>query len=68
LAPTVGLTRFIYMRSMAFKLTSKFLLGSRLVLRSLLFITDKMGDLSLQEPEPREIARSDTDSFPPMPI
>jgi hypothetical protein len=30
----------------------KFLSGSRLVFGSLLFIANKMGDLSLQEPEP----------------
>jgi hypothetical protein len=43
--------RFIYVRSMAFKSATKFLLGSRCVCRSLLFITDEMGDLSLEEPE-----------------
>jgi hypothetical protein len=37
----------IYVRLMAFKSTSKFLLGSRLVFGSLLFVADKMGDLSL---------------------
>jgi hypothetical protein len=51
----MGLTRFIYVRS-------------RLVFRFLLFIIDKMGDLSLQEPESREIIRSDTNRFPPMPV
>jgi hypothetical protein len=38
-----------------------------LVFGSLLFIADKMGDLSLQEPESWEIAGSDTDRFPPTP-
>jgi hypothetical protein len=43
---------FIYVRSMAFDSTSKFLPGSRLVFGSLRFIADKTGDLSLQEPKP----------------
>jgi hypothetical protein len=47
----MGLTRFDYLRSMAFQSTSKFLPDSRWVLGSLLFVTDKFGDLSLQEPE-----------------
>jgi hypothetical protein len=49
---------------MAFDSTSRFLPGSRLVFGSLLFIVDKMGDLSLHQPEWREIIRSDTDHFP----
>jgi hypothetical protein len=65
LAPTMGLTRFIYVRSLVFKLASKFLRGLRLVFGSLLFITDKMGNLSLQEPESREIVRSNIDRLPP---
>jgi hypothetical protein len=32
---------------------------------SLLFIANKMGDLSLQEPKLQEITGSDTDRFPP---
>jgi hypothetical protein len=63
--PTVGLTRFIYVRSMAFESTSRFLTNSRLVFESLLFIANKMGDLHLQEPESQEITGSDTDRFPP---
>jgi hypothetical protein len=55
-------------RLLALRSTSKFLLGSSLVFGYLLFITDKMGDLSLQEPELREITRSDTDHFPPIPV
>jgi hypothetical protein len=51
LMTTVGLTRFNYMRSMVFQSISKFLPDSRLVFGSLLFIADKMGDLSLQELE-----------------
>jgi hypothetical protein len=64
----MGLMRFIYVRSMALRSISKFLLSSRLVFESLLFIVDKMGDLSLQEPEPREVVGSDVDRFPPMPV
>jgi hypothetical protein len=55
------------MRSMVFQLTSKFHLGSRGASGSPLFIVDKMGDLSLQELESREIAGSGTDRFPPTP-
>jgi hypothetical protein len=51
LEPTVGHMRFVYVRSMAFKSATKFLPGSRLAFGSLLFISDKMGDLRLQEPE-----------------
>jgi hypothetical protein len=49
---------------MTFKSISKFLLGSMLVFGSLLFIADKMGDLSLQDSEPREITGSDADRIP----
>jgi hypothetical protein len=56
LAPTVGLTRFDYVRSMTFLSTSKFLHSSRWVLGSLLSVTDKFGDLSLQESESSEVA------------
>jgi hypothetical protein len=35
--------------------------------RILLFIVDKIRDLSLKEPKPRGIAGSDTDHFPPTP-
>jgi hypothetical protein len=52
---------------MAFQST-KFLFGSRWVLGSLLFIVDKFGDLSLQEPESREVIRSDIVHHPPAPI
>jgi hypothetical protein len=57
LAPIVGLMRFDYVRSMTFQSTNKFSLDSRWVFGSLLFIADKFGDLSLQEPEPKEVAR-----------
>jgi hypothetical protein len=43
----MGLKRSDYIRSMAFQSTTKFLPGSRWVLGSLLFITDKFEDLSL---------------------
>jgi hypothetical protein len=62
----VEITRFIYMRLMEFESTSKFHRGSRLVFRSILFIANKMKDLCLKEPEPREITRLDTDRFQPM--
>jgi hypothetical protein len=48
----MGLTRFICVRSMMFELATKFLPCSRLVFGSLLFIADKIGDMSLQEAEP----------------
>jgi hypothetical protein len=66
--PTAGLTRFIYVRSMAFKSATEFLIGSRFIFGFLLFIADKMGDLSLQEPEPQKIIGSGNDWFPPTPI
>jgi hypothetical protein len=67
-ASTVGFTRFVYMRSTTFRSTSKFLPSSRLVFGSLLFIVDKMGDLSLQKTKSREEVGSNTDRFPPMPV
>jgi hypothetical protein len=67
LAPTMGLTRFNYVRSMAFQLASKFLSGSRMVFGSLLSNADNMGDLRLREPELWEITRLGTDRFPPTP-
>jgi hypothetical protein len=45
----------------------KFLPGSRVVFGSLLFVADKMGEVSLQEPESREIVGLDTRYFPPAP-
>jgi hypothetical protein len=52
---------------MVFQSTSKFLPDSRLVFRSLLFITDKMGDLSLQEPMSLEITELGTNRVHPIP-
>jgi hypothetical protein len=66
LAPTVELTRFSYVRSMVFQSSSKFLPGSRWVLGSLLFITNKFRDLNLQEPELREVIGSSTECIPPI--
>jgi hypothetical protein len=60
----VGLTIIIYVRSMVYRSTSKFLPGLRLVFGSLLFITDKFGDLSLQEPESPEVAGLGTGCLP----
>jgi hypothetical protein len=60
LAPIVGLTRSSFMRAMTFESTTKFLPGSRWFMRSLLFITNKFGDISLQEPKLLEIIRSGT--------
>jgi hypothetical protein len=68
LAPTVGLTRSSSMRAMTFQSTMKFLHGSRWFLGSLLFITNRFGDLSLQEPVSHEVIRSSTDRLPPAPV
>jgi hypothetical protein len=43
----MGLMRSSFVRAMAFQSTTKFLLGSRWVLGSLLFIGNKFGDLNL---------------------
>jgi hypothetical protein len=64
----MGLTRSRFMRAMVFQSTTKFLPSSRWFLGSLLFITDKFGDLSLQEPESHEVIRSGTDCLPPAPV
>jgi hypothetical protein len=55
---------FEFVRSMTFQSTNKFSLDSRWVFGSLLFIADKCGDLSLQEPKPREVAESGADCVP----
>jgi hypothetical protein len=64
----MGLTRFDNVRSMTFQSTSKFLPNSRWVLGSLLFVADKFGDLSLQEPESSEVTGSGTGRLSPTPI
>jgi hypothetical protein len=45
-----------------------FLPRSRWFLGSLRFVTDKFGDLTLQEPESTEVAKSGTDHLPPAPV
>jgi hypothetical protein len=47
LMPTVGLTRFDYVRLMVFQSTNKFSPDSRWVFGSLLFIANRFRDLSL---------------------
>jgi hypothetical protein len=54
------LTRSSFVRAMTFQSTTKFLPGSRWFLGSLEFITNKFGDLSLQEPKWSEVIRSST--------
>jgi hypothetical protein len=56
------------MRSTAFQSRTKFLPGSGWVLGSLVFIADKFGDLSLQEPESPENVRLGTGLPPPAPV
>jgi hypothetical protein len=56
------------MRAMTYQSTTKFLPVSRWFLGSLEFITDKFGDLTLQEPESRGIIGSDTGRLPPAPV
>jgi hypothetical protein len=43
----MGLMRSSSVREMVYQSTTKFLLGSRWFLRSLQFVTDKFGDLTL---------------------
>jgi hypothetical protein len=62
------LTRSSIVSAMVFPSTAKFLLCSRWVLGSLLFIVDKFGDLILQEPESREVIGSGTDRLPSTPV
>jgi hypothetical protein len=68
LAPTVGVMRSSYVRSMAFQSATKFLPSSRWALRSLLFIADKFGDLSLQEPESLKVTGLGTVHLPPASV
>jgi hypothetical protein len=64
----MGLTRLGFMRSMTFQSTTKFLADSRWTFGSLLFVADKFGDLSLQEPESCEVAGLATSLLPPAPF
>jgi hypothetical protein len=59
----MGLMRFNSMRSMVFQTATKFLPGSRWALRSLLFITDKFGELSLQKLESPKVTGSGIGRF-----
>jgi hypothetical protein len=45
-----------------------FLPRSRWFLGSLRFVTDKFGDLTLQEPESTEVAKSGTGHVPPASV
>jgi hypothetical protein len=54
--------------NMAFQSTTNFLPDSRWFLGSLEFLTDKFGNLSLQEPELSEVIRSGTSRLPPAPV
>jgi hypothetical protein len=53
---------------MAFQSTTKFLPSSRWFLGSLEFLTEKFGDMSLQEPESSEVTGSGTSHLPPAPV
>jgi hypothetical protein len=68
LVPTVGLTRSSFMRAMTFQSTTKFLPSSRWFLGSVVFLTDKFGNLSLQRLELSEDSRSGTGCIPPAPV
>jgi hypothetical protein len=57
--------RSSFVIAMAYQSTTKFLPGSRWFLISLQFITDKFGDLTLQEPESREVVGSGMGHLPP---
>jgi hypothetical protein len=52
-------------RTIAFQSTTKFLRNSRWFLCSLEFLTDKFGNLSLQEPKLSEVIGSGTGHLPP---
>jgi hypothetical protein len=64
----VGPTRPSFVRAMVIQSTTKFLPGSRWFLGSLQFVTNKFGDLYLQEPKSSEGTGSGTDRFPPAPV
>jgi hypothetical protein len=61
----MGLTRLSFMRVMVFQSTTKFLPGSRWFMGSLEFLTDKFGNLSLQELELGKVARLGIGHLPP---
>jgi hypothetical protein len=60
--------RSSFVRAMVFQSTTKFLPGSRWFLGSLQFITDKFGDLTLQEPKSCGIVGPGTGHLPPDPV
>jgi hypothetical protein len=60
----MGPTRSSFMRAMTFQSTTKFLPSSKWFLGSLEFLTDKFGNLSLQEPELSEVIGSGTGRLP----
>jgi hypothetical protein len=64
----MGLTRSSFVRSVAYQSTTKFLPGSRWFPVSLQFITNRFGDLTLQEPKSHGIIGSGTDHLPPAPV
>jgi hypothetical protein len=64
----LGLMRSSFVRAMVYHSTTMFLPGSRWFLGSLQFITDKFGDLTLQDPEFRGIVGLGTGCLPPTPI
>jgi hypothetical protein len=64
----MGLTRSSIVKTMAFQSTIKFLPDQRWFLGSVEFLTDKFGDLSLQELESSKVARSGTCHLQPAPI
>jgi hypothetical protein len=68
LVPIMGLTSSSSVRAMVFQSTTKFLPSSRWVLRSLLLIADKFGDLNLHKPESHEVIGSGTSYLPPAPV
>jgi hypothetical protein len=55
----------INVRSIAFKSSTKFLLGSRFIFGSMYFVANELGDLRTQELVQQEILGSGTDRFPP---
>jgi hypothetical protein len=57
-----------FVGAMACQSTTKFLVVPRWFLGSLQRITDKFGDLTLQEPESRRIVGSGTDRLPLDPV
>jgi hypothetical protein len=61
----MGLTRSSFVKAMTFQSTTMFFSWLKLVLGSLQFVSDKFGDLSLQEPKASEVIGSSTSHLPP---